>query len=361
METINLNLEGRTCRIHIGKGILGSVGEAISRESACRRFAVITNPTIRSIYGKDVARSLESAGLEHIFIDIPDSEGAKSLDVANDVYGALTENGFDRDSCIIGLGGGVVGDLAGFAAATYMRGIDLIHIPTTLLSQVDSAIGGKTAVNTPRGKNLVGAFHQPAMVISDVMTLDTLPDTKFRSGAAEVVKYGMALDGALFNEVEESADSIRKKDHDVLVRIISRCGSIKARIVEEDERDRGSRMILNFGHTLGHALESASGHQYRHGEAVSLGMVFASRLAVSSGMLAAEELERLIALLSAFCLPCRIEMELDSETIMKFMGADKKSAGGRLRLVLPTRVGSAVISDEIGRDEMAATLEAMRV
>ena len=359
METVSLELEGKTCKIHVGSKMLAGAGALISENNPSSRFAIITNPTVNSLFGKEVSGSLAEAGLEHSIIEVPDSESSKSLEVANGIYSRLSDAGFDRDSCVIGLGGGVVGDLAGFVAATYMRGIRLVQIPTTLLAQADSAIGGKSGVNMPQGKNLVGAFHQPSMVISDVATLITLPDRDYRSGLAEVLKYGMILDEGFFGDLERDSDIILRRDGESLERVVARCSRLKASIVEQDERERGKRLLLNFGHTLGHALEAASGYGYRHGEAVALGMLFAASVSVDSGTLAQRDLDRLAELISRFCLPTRIGREVDPGEVLAFMGSDKKRSGGRLRLVLPTRVGCGIVSDGVGREAIASALGRM--
>ncbi len=358
METISLDLEGRKCRIVIGHNILASIGGIVSPEKV-RKFAIITNSTVNSLYGDAISGSLASSGLEHVIFEVADSESSKSLAEAEGLCRKLAAGNFDRDSCIIGLGGGVIGDLAGFVAATYMRGIGLIHIPTTLLAQVDSSIGGKTAVNIPEGKNIIGAFHQPELVVSDIATLDTLPDAEFRSGLAEVLKYGMILDRELFGMMESRADSLLHKDADILEKVVARCGAIKASIVQQDERDSGKRLILNYGHTLGHALEAASGYQWRHGEAVALGMLFAARMSVKSGLLAQDDLQRLHGLMSALCLPTHIERKIDAQTVMRFMNSDKKSRDGKIRFVLPTGIGSGMVSDGAGTKDIKAILEGM--
>ncbi len=358
METVFLDLEGRECRIVIGHNILASIGGIASSEKA-RKFAIITNSTVNSLYGDTVAGSLESSGFEHEMFEVADSEASKSLAEAEMLYRKLAAGGFDRNSCIISLGGGVVGDLGGFVAATYMRGIGLIHVPTTLLAQVDSSIGGKAAVNIPEGKNLVGAFHQPELVITDVATLATLPDAEFRSGLAEVLKYGMILDSELFGMLESGADCILRRDPDAMVKVVARCAAIKAGIVEQDEHDMGRRLILNYGHTLGHALEAASEYQYRHGEAVALGMLFAAEMSMKSGLLAQNDLQRLHKLISALCLPARMDRKIDVEKVMKFMNIDKKSRDGKLRLVLPTGIGSGFVSDDAKIHDIKAILEGM--
>jgi len=361
MKRISLTVGDHRCRILIGNDILGTTGKLVSEDGSGRRFAIITNPRVNSLYGKKVALSLQASGLDHVTFEVPDAEASKSLEVAKKLYRQLSEKGFDRDSCVIGLGGGVVGDLAGFVAATYMRGINLVNVPTTLLAQVDSAIGGKTGVNLPEGKNLVGAFHQPELVISDIATLNTLPEKEFISGLAEVVKYGVISDPALFSRLETGAGVFLCKDPKPLEEAVSRCSAIKARVVEEDEKDHGKRLILNFGHTLGHALEAASNYEgYRHGEAIALGMLFAAKLSVKLGIFTEKDMQRLSAVISSLELPVIINKRLKTETLIGFMKADKKTRGGRLRLVLPERIGKVVVSDKAGPEMVRATLEEMR-
>ncbi len=361
METISLELGDRTCRILIGHGILGRIGQLISENRSGQKFAIITNPKVSSLYSEQVAHGLDAAGFEHDLFEVADSETAKSLDTAKRLYKELSDNNFERDSCILGLGGGVVGDIAGFVAATYMRGIDLVLVPTTLLAQVDSAIGGKTGVNLPEGKNLVGAFHQPLMVISDIETLKALPDEDFRSGLAEVVKYGVLADPELFSKLETRLDEVLNRDEGTLTKIVTTCSTIKAKVVEEDERDHGKRLMLNYGHTLGHALEAASGYTgYRHGGAVAIGMVFAAKVSVKLGLLKEKEMNRICAVISSLGLPENIGKRMDSEVLLKFMYIDKKTKGGKLRLILPTRIGDAVISDAASPELVRATLEEMK-
>jgi 3-dehydroquinate synthase len=360
MEQISLDLDGKKCRILVGHDILGNTGKLILENTTATRFAIITNASVNSLYGKQITQSLEASGLNCDIFEIPDSETSKSLDEARKLYSELAEKNFDRDSCIIGLGGGVVSDLAGFVAATYMRGIGLIHMPTTLLAQVDSAIGGKTGVNIPQGKNLVGAFHQPMLVISDVMTLETLPEQDFRSGCAEIVKYGMAADAEFFSSLEKNAGKVLQKDWKTLEKTVATCSAIKSRIVEQDERDRGKRLVLNYGHTLGHALEAATGYgEFRHGEAIAIGMIFAARVSVQSGLMAAKDLGRLCTLVTAFGLPVHIGKDVETGKLLGFMKTDKKRKGGKTRMVLPTRIGEVVVSD-VESAVVLSALEEMR-
>ena len=262
-----------------------------------------------------------------------------------------------RDATVVALGGGVVGDLAGFAAACYQRGIDVVQVPTTLLAQVDASVGGKTAVNHPAGKNLVGAFHQPRAVVADVGTLGTLPDREYRAGLAEVVKYGVGLDRSFFGWLEANADALAARDADALIDAVCACCEAKARVVEQDEKESGRRALLNLGHTFGHAFETATGYgTWLHGEAVSAGMVMASSLSVRVGLLAAEEADRVERLLTRFGLPVAPPPASPGH-LLELMGMDKKVLSGRIRLILLKSIGDAFVTDECGDRDILAVLE----
>ena len=274
---------------------------------------------------------------------VPDGEEAKSWSEAARLVGELLNHGFDRRSALIAFGGGAVGDLAGFAAAIYLRGIDLVQVPTTLLAQVDSAIGGKVAVNHPKGKNLIGAFKQPGLVTSDQELLASLPERELRSGLAEVVKYGVIADSELFKKVEEKRDSLQDAEPGALTEVVRRCATIKVGYVEEDERDLGGiRAALNYGHTLGHAVETLSAPRMRHGEAVAIGMGFAGRISVGLGLMEEGELERQQGLLESLGLETGIP-DLKLSDILDALSRDKKVEGGSVRFVLPTGIGTAPV------------------
>ena len=281
-------------------------------------------------------------------IEVPTGEENKSLAQFSHIQDSLVAHQLDRGSTLIALGGGVIGDLAGFAAAVYMRGIPYVQIPTTLQAQVDASVGGKTAINHPKGKNLIGAFHQPKLVLIDVDTLKTLPQRDIRSGLIEVIKMGVIRDESLFERVEENLDAILKLDDTVLTEIISQACINKAEIVAKDEKESGLRMVLNYGHTFGHALEALTHYnRYRHGEAVSIGMNCAAQLAVNLGMFSETDFQRQHTLLKRAKLPIAFPPDLTPEALCNAMYLDKRTLGGKLRLILPTRIGEVVIRDDV--------------
>lgn len=343
MSVLTVSLGANSYEIHIDCGILASLGRCCADKGLTGRVAVITNPTVDSLCGDRVRQSLVDAGNSVSMIHIPDGEEYKSSDTLNRVYDGLIDAGLDRNSFIIALGGGVVGDLAGFAAATYMRGIPFVQVPTTLLAQVDSSVGGKTAVDHPRGKNLIGAFYQPRLVLIDVETLTTLPEREFRAGLSEVVKYGVALDYTFFDYLEQQAASVLAMDRDCLIQVVHRCCQLKARVVELDERETGLRAVLNYGHTLGHALETLAGYrQLVHGEAVAIGMMLAARISVTLGHCSAAEGVRITALLTNFgfrLTPPAVERQ----RLLDALSKDKKGHGGMLSFICNQGIGSYVV------------------
>jgi 3-dehydroquinate synthase len=336
MDKTTINLGDRSYPVYVGWNInMRSIFSKVSN-----RFAIITNPLINKLYGYRVESE------NSVFLEVPDKENSKSLRLVKSLYSRLLNHGLDRTSCIVGFGGGVIGDLAGFVAATYMRGVPLVQIPTTLLAQVDSAIGGKVAIDLPQGKNLVGVFYQPKLVISDVETLQTLPTKELKSGLAEVVKYGVISDHLLFEILEKDFNKVLQRDKKILLEIVKRCTKIKAKIVEKDETEKGRRVILNFGHTLGHAIETVTNYKYKHGEAIAIGMVFAANLAVKVGMLDRGEAERIASLLYNIGLPVEISLSRSKiSKIIKIIGHDKKMREGKLRFVLPESIGRVVYQD----------------
>jgi len=346
MQTVTVALGERSYAIHIGPGVLDQVGELLARLSLTKKALVVTQAPIRATYGERVIRSLRARGFEAEGFEVLDAEEAKSLAWLEKVYDRLIELRLDRRSPLIALGGGVVGDLAGFAAATYLRGVPLIHIPTTLLAQVDSSIGGKTAVNHPRGKNLIGAFYQPRLVLIDPDTLRTLPPRELRSGLAEVVKYGVIADPALFQLLEARAADVLRGDGELLLRVIRACCQIKADVVSSDEQEGGLRAILNFGHTFGHAIEAATGFStYTHGEAVAIGMIWAAELSRRMDLCTPELCERLRRLLRAFGLPTAMKAHV--EGIREALLLDKKAIGGHLRFILVEELGKVSVRDDV--------------
>ncbi|WP_366922513.1 3-dehydroquinate synthase [Metallumcola ferriviriculae] len=339
MNTVTVALGRRNYKIFIGRDLLARLEEFLPRELSSRCL-VVTDDNVDPIYGQRLINVLKSLGFRPAKVVVPAGEASKSLAGAEALYDRAFEHGLDRRSPIIALGGGVVGDLAGFIAATYMRGVPFIQIPTTLLAQVDSSVGGKVAVNHPRGKNIIGAFYQPSAVISDLSLLDTLPVREMRSGMAEVIKYGVIWDDAFFQYLESNLDAAMGLDSRVMQAVVARCCEIKAGIVAEDERESGLRAILNYGHTIGHAVESLGGyHLKNHGEAVAVGMVMEAVLARQMGQLDVKELERLMALIQKVPLDISLPGEWHKQQAIELMRQDKKAVGNEMFFVLPECIG----------------------
>ncbi len=341
---LEVPLGRRSYRIEFRAGGRRRMGERIGELfPGVRRAVVVTNPTVGALYYDDVAAALSASGIAPHRVDVPDSETAKSLQEVERVLEDLIAHRFERVEPVIALGGGVVGDLAGFVASIYLRSVPFVQVPTTLLAQVDSSVGGKTGVNSPQGKNLIGTFYQPAHVMIDVEVLRTLPDVEYRAGMAEVVKYGMIRDLPFFAFLENQVDRVVARDPEVLEQIIFRSCANKAQVVMADERERGERALLNFGHTLGHAFETLGRFTgLRHGEAVALGMVFASRLSRVLGHCDERVESRLVALLSALGLPTR-PADWTARQCLEVMTLDKKVRGGKVRFVLVHGVGKAFL------------------
>lgn len=358
MEKITVHLGERGYDILIGSGILSGAGEALKPLGLGSRIAVVTNSVVRPICGDFIEEVLQGSGFRVRMIEIPDGEVHKSLATAEKLYDALVDFNMDRTSTVVALGGGVIGDLAGFAAATYMRGIHFVNIPTTLLAQVDSAVGGKTGVDHPKGKNLIGAFYQPKLVICDLGQLKTLPAKELFAGMAEVVKYGVILDAGFFSFVESHVREILEQEDDAMAEVVRSSCAAKASIVEEDERESGRRAILNFGHTLGHAIESLTGYtRYIHGEAVSIGMVAAARISHAMKLCDQEVVVRLERLLAMIGLPTALP-ELDPDEVIRILSHDKKVRDGKVRFVLPERIGKAVVRDDVDPGIIRSVLKA---
>jgi len=346
LEKVSVELGERSYDIEIGAGILAALGPKMKSLGLKGRVAVITNDTVEPLYGAAVVDSLKGSGFDVTLIVIPDGEEYKSLPWASYLYDRLLTMRFDRKCALVALGGGVIGDLTGFVAATYMRGIPFVQVPTTLLSQVDSSVGGKTGVNHPLGKNMIGAFYQPVYVCADVATLGTLPQAEFLSGMAEVVKYGVIYDAEFYAYIEASREAILSKEPSAVSRVIKRSCEIKADVVNKDERESGLRAILNYGHTVGHAVEALTNYTgYRHGEAVAIGMVVAARLAHRSGLCGREVEARVESLLSAIGLPVKMPV-FAPDAVLAAMAIDKKAEGGKVKMVLPTKIGEVVITAE---------------
>jgi 3-dehydroquinate synthase len=348
METVRVALHERAYPIHIGAGVLDDA--ALYRPHLdAGRVAVITNPVVGRLYLGRVQAALARAGAEPALeVMVEDGEQAKSWASLEGVLDALLGARLGRDSVVVALGGGVVGDLAGFAAAIYQRGIPFIQVPTTLLAQVDSSVGGKTAVNHARGKNLIGAFHQPTAVLADVGALATLPERELRAGIAEVIKHGFALDAELVGWLEANMARLLARDADALTHVVRRSCELKAAVVAQDEREEsGRRALLNLGHTFGHAIEAGAGYgAWLHGEAVAAGMVMAAELSVRSGLLAAADAARVRALVERAGLPVR-GPAMALERYSELMALDKKAARGRTRFVLLERIGQAALRADV--------------
>jgi len=352
---VHVELGDRSYDITIGHKL--PAGRAIKRPSGLKAL-IISDTNVGPVYGPRYAAAMKARGMNAVRIDVPAGEASKSWSQVLSLLEKAATLRLDRSSCVVALGGGVVGDLAGFVAATYLRGIPFIQVPTSLLAMVDSSVGGKTGVNLEQGKNLVGAFYQPMEVIADLSTLKTLPDREYTSGLAEVVKYGIIRDAGLFKLLERNIGGLLRRDDVLLGEVVARCCEIKAEVVAGDEREeKGLRAILNFGHTLGHAVENAAGYgTLLHGEAVSVGMVFALLLSAKEQGLSRQACQRAIALLSRLKLPLVVSHRQASWTrVRKSMGADKKTVGGRPRFVLVERIGSAIIGCEVEEQLLKAT------
>lgn len=341
-RVLRVELGERSYPIHIGEGLIDQAG-LFAPHVAERRAAVVTNETVGPLYAQRLERTLRAAGGQVQRIVLRDGEAFKTWESLERIYAALLEARADRRTVLVALGGGVVGDIAGFAAATYQRGIAHIQVPTTLLAQVDSSVGGKTAINHPLGKNMIGAFHQPDAVIADTGTLSTLPPRELAAGLAEVVKYGAIHDADFLAWIEDNAQKLVRREPASLAHAIERSCVIKAQIVAADERESGVRALLNFGHTFGHAIESAAGYgTWLHGEAVAIGMVLAARLSARLGRIANAEADRLSRLLERLGLPVA-PPAFPLDTWLEFMGRDKKNEGGRITLVLLEALGRAAV------------------
>ena len=345
---ITLELDSGSCDVIVGEEILSQLPQWLSEnENIGKRGALVTDSNVDSLYADSMADSLQSQGFETVRIVMPAGEASKSMDQVTDICRQMLQAKLDRHSFLIALGGGVVGDAAGFAAAIFQRGIPVIQIPTTVVAQVDSSVGGKTGVNTPEGKNLIGSFHQPELVVADVTTLSTLPDREYNEGFAEIIKHAAIRDSSLMDLIEEIGTERTK-----LSELITRNVSIKAAVVEEDERETsGTRALLNFGHTIGHGIEAAAGYgKMLHGEAISLGLVAAIRLSQSFSSLSEEDADRLIAALITCSLPTQLDNEIERGTILKTLRLDKKFVDGQIRFVLLKSLGNAFVSNEVTFD-----------
>ncbi len=350
MKQIDVGLGERAYPIIIEEGLLGRIGVELSRRKIAKRYAVIADSYVAGLLGRELIDSLHAGGLAAELITFPRGEANKNLSTITELARRLAGLGFDRRDALIALGGGVTGDITGFLAAIYMRGIPFIQVPTTLLAQVDSSVGGKTGVDIPEGKNLVGAFYQPRCVYIDSRVLTTLPAEELLNGLAEVIKYGVIYDRNFFDFLADKKEEILALRLSVLEEVIVNCCTIKARVVEADEKETDLRRILNFGHTIGHAVEAASGYTLAHGMAVAIGMVAAADLAVGKELFSRQEAERLRDLIADFGLPVAIPAGLDHNHIKNFLKTDKKAVAGRPFFVLPVAIGKVIITDDVAEE-----------
>lgn len=355
MQTLQVGLAERAYPIHIGYGLDPAL---LLPHIEGQQVMVVSNTTVAPLYLRSYQAFLQDSGLQVASCILPDGEQFKTLDTLGLIYDALLERCFNRDCTVVALGGGVVGDMAGYAAATYQRGVNFIQIPTTLLSQVDSSVGGKTGVNHPLGKNMIGAFKQPKVVLADMQHLDTLPDRELSAGLAEVIKYALIADEPFLQWLEPRLPALRARDPHALREAVYRSCAHKARIVAADEFEHGERALLNLGHTFGHAIESAMGYgTWLHGEAVGVGMLMAADLSARLGWLHRDEVARITAVVAAAGLPTHAPA-LDTGQFLQLMMQDKKVLSGTLRLVLLRAIGHGVVSREASAEQLQATLQA---
>lgn len=355
MERIDVSLDERSYPIFIGAGLLSKVQYFETVKG--RNVVVITNETIAPLYADLVMTTLNKAGSSPALFVLPDGEQYKSIDTFYQINTFLLEGNYGRDTVLIALGGGVIGDIVGFVAACYQRGVDFIQIPTTLLAQVDSSVGGKTAINHPLGKNMIGAFYQPKSVIIDINVLKTLAQREWASGMAEVIKYGIIADAGFFSWLENKGQALNPFDahdgHD-LIYAISRCCQIKADVVAKDEKEAGQRALLNLGHTFGHAIEAEMGYGvWLHGEAVAVGMLLAAQTAYLQGLLESDDVLRIKKLLKKVSLPVKAPSSMNYDAFITHMKRDKKVIAGQLRFVLPTSIGTADVIADVSRQTLA--------
>jgi 3-dehydroquinate synthase len=355
MKTLTVALGERSYPIHIGQNLLAQP-ELLRAHVRGRQVLVVSNETVAPLYLQRVLDML--TGLDVSSVILPDGEQFKNLDTLNLIYTALLEKRFNRGCTLVALGGGVVGDITGFAAASYQRGVAFLQVPTTLLAQVDSSVGGKTGVNHALGKNMIGAFHQPGCVVIDTDTLDTLDDRQLAAGLAEVIKYGLIRDAGFFQWLEAHMPALKARDKPALAWAIERSCTIKAEIVAADEREGGVRALLNLGHTFGHAIETGTGYgNWLHGEAVGAGMVMAADLSARHGWISHTDVERATALIREAGLPVTPPPEMDRQQFLDLMAVDKKASDGGLRLVLLQAIGKAIVTADYRPELLGATLD----
>lgn len=356
IHTLHVDLGERSYPIYIGNGLLEDP-QLLASHIHASQVVLVSNETVAPLY---LAQVREAIGERSLITDVvlPDGESYKTLETLGSIFDAVMSQNHNRTTTFVAVGGGVVGDITGFAAASYQRGVNFIQVPTTLLAQVDSSVGGKTAVNHPLGKNMIGAFYQPQAVVIDIASLRTLPEREYAAGLAEVIKYGLIADAEFYDWLHQNLGALKDKDEEVLAQAVRRSCEIKADVVAQDEREGGIRAILNLGHTFGHAIETAQGYgSWLHGEAVSAGMVLALRLSAARGSISSEEVDRCVALLRAGGLPTAAPESMSPDDFLTLMARDKKVVDGRLRLVLLSTIGAAEVADDVTEAELVALLQ----
>lgn len=359
MKSVSVSLGQRSYSIEIGCGLISRLGVQCAQLGFSGKCAIISDTNVAPLYGSAAEKSLREAGFEPVTVIVKAGETAKSLSNLGHCYDALAAHRMERKSFVMALGGGVVGDLAGFAAASYMRGVPFVQVPTTLLSQVDSSVGGKVGINLKAGKNLAGAFHQPRHVFCDIDTLQTLPERELLAGISEVIKYGIIADAAFFKKLEETMLSLKNKNPDLFTEVIARCCELKAWVVGQDETESGLRAILNFGHTIGHAIEAISGYgKYLHGEAIAIGQAAAAHISAKKTGLSMESVGRIVHLLELTGLPVRVHLtQKQRQKLLSAMTLDKKVSEGVVKFVLIPKLGEAVYGQSVDSDLIQESLD----
>ncbi|QYX32483.1 3-dehydroquinate synthase [Sphaerospermopsis torques-reginae] len=361
-SVIKVDIPEKSYEITVAPGSLDQLGEQMAGLKLGKKVLLVSNPMIFKHYGERAIASLKNAGFDVVHYNLPPGERYKTLNSIQKIYDVALEHRLERSSTMVALGGGVVGDMTGFAAATWLRGINVVQVPTSLLAMVDSSVGGKTGVNHPHGKNLIGAFHQPSLVLIDPEVLKTLPAAEFRAGMAEVIKYGVIWDAELFTQLEASKhlDQLRYVKSDLINYILTHSCQAKADVVSQDEKESGLRAILNYGHTIGHAVEGLTNYRLlKHGEAVGIGMIAAGEIAVKLGLWQKADTERQNALIKKAGLPTKLPAGLDIAAIIDALQLDKKVKSGKVRFVLPTQIGEVKVTDEVPTDTIRQVLEEM--
>lgn len=362
-SVIPVQLPQNSYNVAIAPGGLATLGDQLLTLGLKQKVLLVSNSAIFRHYGEMIGGSLQTAGFDVAHCLLPAGERYKTPATLQRIYDAALEHRIERSSTLIALGGGVIGDMTGFAAATWLRGVNVVQVPTSLLAMVDAAIGGKTGVNHPRGKNLIGAFHQPRLVLIDPLVLKTLPSREFRAAIAEVIKYGVIWDAELFTQLEQAPrlDRLTALDPSLVHKILVRSCQAKAHVVSKDEKEAGLRAILNYGHTIGHAVESLTGYKLvNHGEAVAIGMVAAGRIAVELGLWDAESSDRQLALVHKAELPAQIPLTVNLEDVIISLQSDKKVEAGQVKFVLPTRIGAATVTNQVPTDVIRTVLSQLQ-